>query len=227
MCEFQSITPEELLRDCLVFGIRDDKVRERLVHESNLTLAKTDEICHVAESMAAQMKVVASGDATTTTVSAVTRSNNPNRETSSKPTRDSWNCGRRHQFHQRALCPAFGKICSKCNKPNHFAAKCRLSTSSTHKNVQTVDDNFNEVFLTEISALGVDDSQLVTVQLESGNYLHFQVDTGVQCNIIPLQLYQQAAKDHKLTHVAVTNSRITAYGGTTLPVVGTVALKVK
>ena len=32
-CEFQSITPEELLRDRLVFGIRDDKVREKLLHE--------------------------------------------------------------------------------------------------------------------------------------------------------------------------------------------------
>ena len=230
-CEFLSITPEELLRDRLVFGIRDDKVRERLLRESNLTLAKTNEICRAAESMLAQMKVVGSGDITSTTVSAVTWSNNPNnpnKETSAKPTRDCWNCGRRHQFHQRALCPAFGKICSKCNKPNHFAAKCWLNASSSHKTVQAVDDdNFDEVFPTEISALGVDDSQLVTVQLESGNYLRFQVDTGAQCNVIPLQLYQQAAKDHNLTHVTVTNSRITAYGGTTLPVVGTVALKVK
>ena len=29
-CEFDRITPEEILRDCLVFGIRDAKVRERL-----------------------------------------------------------------------------------------------------------------------------------------------------------------------------------------------------
>ena len=41
-----------------MFGIRDDKVRERLLRESKLTLAKTDEICHAAESMMAQMKVV-------------------------------------------------------------------------------------------------------------------------------------------------------------------------
>ena len=88
---------------------------------------------------------------------------------SAKPTRDCWNCGRRHQFHKRALCPAFGKICSKCNKPNHFAAKYQ---SSLQRNVQAIDeDNLDEVFPTEISAVGVDDSQLVTVQLESGNYL--------------------------------------------------------
>ena len=79
-CEFQTITPEELLRDRLLFGIRDDKVRERLLRESNLTLAKTDKICRAAESMVAQMKVVGSGDTSNTTVSAITRHSNLKRK---------------------------------------------------------------------------------------------------------------------------------------------------
>lgn len=54
--EFATITAHEILRDKLVFGIRDTKVRERLLRESDLTLAKTNEICHAAESMAAQLK---------------------------------------------------------------------------------------------------------------------------------------------------------------------------
>ena len=33
-CDFHTITPDEILRDCLVFGIKDDKVRERLLRES-------------------------------------------------------------------------------------------------------------------------------------------------------------------------------------------------
>ena len=41
-CEFQSITPDEILRDRLIFGIGDVKVRERLLREPNLSLAKTD-----------------------------------------------------------------------------------------------------------------------------------------------------------------------------------------
>ena len=44
-CEFQTITPDEILRDRLVFGIRDNKLRERLLRKSKLTLAETDEIC--------------------------------------------------------------------------------------------------------------------------------------------------------------------------------------
>ncbi len=61
-CEFQTITPEEILRDRLVFSIRDNKIREQLLCESSLTLKKTDEICRASESSSAQMKEVGQSD---------------------------------------------------------------------------------------------------------------------------------------------------------------------
>ena len=60
-CEFESITPNQILRDKLVFGIRDSKVRKRLLREKNLSLEKTVEICRSHETMVQQMRVV--GDA--------------------------------------------------------------------------------------------------------------------------------------------------------------------
>ena len=57
-CNFDFITPDDFLRDRLVFGIRDNKVREWLLREANLSLAKTDEICPAAEGTRAQMKIV-------------------------------------------------------------------------------------------------------------------------------------------------------------------------
>ena len=48
-CDFETITPYEILRDKLVFGIRDVKTRERVLPESTLTLDQTDEICHAAD----------------------------------------------------------------------------------------------------------------------------------------------------------------------------------
>ena len=41
--------------------------------------------------------------------------------------------------------------------------------------------------------------------------------------MLPLNLYKKASRDHQL---AATKSRITAFGGTTLPVVGTALLRV-
>ena len=40
-CDFQTITPNEILQDRLVFGIKYDKVRERLLRESTLTLTRS------------------------------------------------------------------------------------------------------------------------------------------------------------------------------------------
>ena len=45
------LTPDEILRDRLVFGIRDTHVRGCLLRESGLTLKRTDEVCHAAETM--------------------------------------------------------------------------------------------------------------------------------------------------------------------------------
>ena len=69
-------------------------------------------------------------------------------------------CGCTHDVSKHENCPAFGKRCNKCNKQNHFANVCF---------------GFG---VEEISAVTLDDSQLVTLKLESGNYLRFQPDTG-------------------------------------------------
>ena len=63
---------------------------------------------------------------------------------------------------------------------SHFAAKCRSS-----KSVQTVDE--------EVSKQSVehDESQFVTLKVESGNYIRFQVDTGAQCNVLPVETYKK------------------------------------
>ena len=51
-----AVTPH----DRLLFDIRDNNVRERLLRETGLTLRKTDEICRASKSMQKQMKVVES-----------------------------------------------------------------------------------------------------------------------------------------------------------------------
>ncbi len=52
------------------------------------------------------------------------------------------------------------------------------------------------------------------------------MDTGAQCNVLPLKVYKKATKDMALALVTHARSPITAYGGSTLPVVGTVLIQV-
>ena len=137
-----------------------------------------------------------------------------------------WYCGKKHDFQRRESCAAYGKTCSKCRKPNHFAAKCRsTNTPAVQPVVEDQEpEEHDEVF--PVAGGNLDDSQLVTLRLESGCHIRFQVDTGAQCNVVPLGIYNKATKDTQLKQVTPTLMHITAYGATPLPVLGTVILRV-
>ena len=90
-------------------------------------------------------------------------------------------------------------MCNRCHKANHFANKCR--NIAGRGSARIVNENVYEVFPTQIASVGINDSQLVTLKLATGNFIRFQVDTGAQYNVIPLALYKEAAKDYELKHV--------------------------
>ena len=230
-CDFDSITPDEILRDRIVFGIRDNKVRERLLRESQLTSKKTDEICRASESTAAQMKEVGQTDSVSAVGCNDTFGRQRGTNTEQTPAKECGNCGRKHEPEK---CRARGKTCNECGKRNHFAAMCRSrkrQSSKTNKTgvrvIEDSDEDDEDVYsISDVAAVTLDDSQLVTFRLDSGNYMRFQPDTGAQCNVIPVHLYKKAAKDHKLRKVTPVKSVISAYGGSQLPVVGRVLLRV-
>ena len=136
-CAFSTITPEELLRDRLVFGTSDNKVCERLLRESAVTLKKTDEICRGSESSSAQMKEVGKTD----TVSAINTDKKGGRQCNaiSKQGKACGNCGRNHEIGN---CAARGRPCNVCGKLNHFTSVCSSGKKRTgaQKNVQTVEE---------------------------------------------------------------------------------------
>ena len=233
-CEFDTITPNEILRDRLIFGIYDTKVRERLLRETNLTLIKTDEICRAAESMTEQMRIVGQSNDATTSVHAVRKfsgqkkrmTKEASRSTKSETAKECWNCGRQHGRQPKELCPAFGKSCDLCGKLNHFANKCRQKRSGSTRNSVRAIGEPEEVFPVREGATLLDDSQCVTLKLDSGNYIQFQIDSGAQCNVLPLKMYKRATKDVQMNDVSKCQSTILAFGGSRLTVVGEVRVRV-
>ena len=183
-------------------------MREQLLREADLTLKKTDEICRAAESMAAQMKIV--GDTSGHTMVNVIKTKGPqtpahkrstqsqyNKANTGKQTRECWNCGQNHEIANKESCPAYGKEFKRCHTKNHFASKCWSKISPNQRTVRVVDTEENEVevFPVEVAAIQLDDSHLITLKIESGNYIRFQPDTGAQCNVIPLTIYKKATRD--------------------------------
>ena len=106
-CEHDKITPDELLRDRIVFGIADRKVRERLLREDNLDLKKTLMVCRASELSAAQIREVSKlGEMSVNAVetkmrlsSSETVSNQPK----AVMIRDCNFCGRDHERQQNSL----------------------------------------------------------------------------------------------------------------------------
>ena len=115
-CEFESITPNQILRAKLVFGIRDSKVRERLLREKNLWLEKTHEICRSHETMVHQMRVVSDAGlrvADAGNVNAVSKKPKRGKRRRGRGSRNANTrgnscefCGREHDLAKRENCPA-------------------------------------------------------------------------------------------------------------------------
>ena len=132
------------------------------------------------------------------------------------------NCGYQHP-ENRESCPALRKECRKCRKRNHFASRCK---SKEVKLTDLEDDEAGEMYQIEVSTVRLDDSQLVTLRLESGNFVRFQPDTGAQCNVLPLHIYKKASKDDKLKKVNRSQASLVAYGGSKIKVMGHVSIPV-
>ena len=62
-------------------------------------------------------------------------------------------------------------------------------------------------------------SMIVTLKMKSRNFLRFQIDTGAQCNVVPMDLYKKATKDYHLYNITPCKRKITSYGGTSIPIV--------
>ena len=119
-CEFGD-QEESLIRDRVVLGCTDSRLQERLLREPDLSLTKALQFCRAAETTAEQIKVIRAED--TATIHAVKFTKEYKKEQSLEKNVCA-KCGNSHPPRQ---CPAFRKVCFKCNKENHFERMCRSS----------------------------------------------------------------------------------------------------
>lgn len=57
-CQHEDVIPEEILHDRIVLGIRDDKMRERLLRYNDLTLQKSVALIKAAKQTEDQVKLM-------------------------------------------------------------------------------------------------------------------------------------------------------------------------
>ncbi|XP_060752196.1 uncharacterized protein LOC132863418 isoform X2 [Tachysurus vachellii] len=243
-CNFNDLR-DSMIRDQIVFGIWNKKIRERLLRESELTLDRAVELCQSSE--LAQQQVMQFDVSTTmfsqnaaAAIDAISyrdkkrgfaRSSTGN----DKETFLCKRCGTKHKFRQ---CPAFGKRCSKCNGLNHFAKMCFSKESILERRVQVVEedtddsdtlsDSFYVQMVSEEKGISmmesVQSSKWIVPLVANGTILPFKLDTGARVNLINIRDVK-ALKEKPL--IKKRTVPLKAYNGQPIETKGVCRLKIQ
>lgn len=141
---------DSLLKDRIVIGVRDKKLRDSLLRVDNLKLEQAVLDCRAAERSKIYSKTLQSGASgpKELQVDALRFKKNTHQATKAKLPQTSSSDGKRggdqsnfsgdqakpcskcNRFHKYGMCPAYCKSCLKCNGKNHFQACCPRNNGS-------------------------------------------------------------------------------------------------
>ena len=217
------------IRDRIVSGILDKDLSRELQMEESLTLATATNKVRTKELILAQqreenqvaprteviyVKYKDSKRSAGANVYLRGKSGPQPRGLRGAPSRSSWhqyasqNCRYCGTSHKPRMCPAYGKTCNLCGKRNHFSKVCKSK-------------QVNEVSKTYwINILTQNDSKdwIIALTMPNERDARFKVDTGAQCNVIPLDMYRQMKGE--TTKLKPSSVKLTSYSGHHIEVVG-------
>ena len=156
-CDYGDAIVNELIRDRIVVGVRDNNLRDYLIDIDALDLPKCIQKAKQYVSFHEQSKQMSDKPKTDSdnldTVSSVKQ---PGKDTKSRQKPDQKldskcpGCGR--FFHRRGKCPAAGVECFKCGKPNHFSKMCKQKqkVSEVYGSEETLAEEVDDLFLGDL-----------------------------------------------------------------------------
>ena len=243
-----------MVRDRLVLGCKDSAARTRLFREKSCDLKKAVESIRISEATSEQLKEI-EGNGMHEPVNYVDKGvhepvNYVDKETPRKPllqkktdrtekrdgntsgwkSRECIYCGGIHE-HNKNKCPAFGKTCRKCGKPNHFQSVC-LQRQSIH-NMQEVSASEDEsVYCTKsVPVVEHQHKRQFLVALcffnENGETLvQCQLDTGATSTVMSFDKLCEIKQSGK-PGVQPTTSKLRLYDGSLVQALGECDLQCK
>ncbi|UYV69844.1 K02A2.6-like, partial [Cordylochernes scorpioides] len=223
-CKFDQME-DELIKDRIVVGIQNNDVREKLLSDPDLNITKAIQICVAAENTNTQLREIKDRNENEPSISTIERkisrdfsqkAFNPRDTTSFKKLiNNCTRCGAKHEINK---CPAYGKVCDKCKKANHFSKLCK--TAKRERVVNLVEDTEveSDEFSLSINEIKTRNGQewLERVTFKGNQTVNFKLDTGAQCNVIPLTL----SKKLKLKINSSIVRKLLTYSGESIRVMG-------
>lgn len=209
-CEFGEQL-ETLILHTLVLGLDDPKLAAKIKEMDKVTLDRTITLLRRHEEASKdQNSAQSSAEAS---ISAIHKRSHykPNKASGKGKQKQSSdqksNCSRcGGSPHKLDDCPAKGKNCSACNKPNHFAKCCRTPKPASSKTQCSL-------FIGSLSQTTNDHSWLINVNVNDKS-IPILMDTGAECNTLPAQLVSELNLD-----LSPCDTKLKNYsGGDVIPV---------
>ena len=222
-CEFGTLQ-SQMIRDRIVLGTRDSGARSRMLREPDLTLEKAVDMCRASEIADSQMRKLSSTEEVNYASKKKVKHETKKRTSEMEEQSNCRYCG---ETHAKRECPAYGKVCSKCKKKNHFAKVCLQSSTPKVNIVEETDSSSDESIYT-LNAL-TDKQWFVNVNMSMPNTpnnksIKCQIDTGASCNVISTSVLSRIAKQKK-PRMVPTKTKLKLYDGSTLLPVGKCVIK--
>lgn len=209
-----------MIRDRIVLGVADKKLQKRLLETENLTWDLAVNAARAAEASNKQIKEMNKKETESAVDSLTTRqkgereraqtpSNRPddNKRTGERGTnRVCIYCGLTHPPRK---CPAYGKKCNNCDKPNHYAAVCKTKAV---RELKYADDSTLYIDSLEHMEHG---KWMQTIRIDD-LLIDFKIDTGSDINVLPWR----HAKKLKNTKIEECHKKIEAYDAKILKPIG-------
>jgi len=169
---------DELIRDRIVVGVRDDGLSDKLQSKEDLSLADAiRQARQFEERKKAQNIVRNKNDVTICHVNKMT----------SKDHRSCSFCGGLE--HPRMQCPARNAVCSFCKKPGHFQKVCRQRQRKAVHQLDQLSDFISDS-ASDLDAVGVIDTVSSHDSLwfadvsVNGHITSFKIDTGAAVSVV-------------------------------------------
>ena len=226
-CDYGSLE-DEMLRDRLVLGIKDNSVRSRLFREAKLTVTKAMETCRIAEISDQQLQQIGNKSAAEEDVHFAKRRFNKqqaeekqSREWTKKTVKKCKYCSRDHEFNKKK-CPAFGKTCSVCVKKacrqNKSLHRIDRHSSSSSESIFQVNQQYIGAVKTRGKQLTIE-MKFAKAKHDEAQGIICQLDTGATCNVISLDDYCKITGE-KNPKLQKSDVRLNLYDGSWMKPLG-------
>ncbi|UYV75530.1 K02A2.6-like [Cordylochernes scorpioides] len=211
-CEYDILT-EELIRDRII--IESEK---KLLMEPKLNVSSAIDICRTAE-VTEQQKTKLTGQESE---DVKWNRKYERKKEAIKATNETFeyiiNCRYCRSNHRKASCPAYGKICTWCNRKNHFSKVCRFIIHKPKqmnvRAIQEQDESSDEAVLQlrrHYAAGNIKKHKwMVKLLFETANQtvpLECQLDSRSTCNIMSLDDYRWVMQERS-NNLDISNARL-------------------